>query len=241
MDFKEYSAAFHEQNDDILHYGIKGMHWGIRRYQNPDGSLTEEGKKRYSEELLRNTRSSNVEKWGKTPETNILYVTGMSGSGKSTLSETLAKKHNAEVINLDSYLSMMSKESAKQMQNKNFNKYLDQNIKDWRKVLNKDGKLDYKKVDQIAKASENFSKQLYKDKKKLIIEGVQLMDTTFYEDRNFYKDKPYMLVNTSAFKSLIRGNMRDEMKGFDAFYRIPYYYKNSKEIKKLIKDLNLNK
>ena len=27
MDFKEYSAAFHAQNDDIMHYGVKGMKW----------------------------------------------------------------------------------------------------------------------------------------------------------------------------------------------------------------------
>jgi len=31
----------------LVHHGIKGMHWGIRRYQNPDGSLTETGKSRY--------------------------------------------------------------------------------------------------------------------------------------------------------------------------------------------------
>lgn len=31
----------------IAHHGILGMKWGIRRYQNKDGSLTEEGKKRY--------------------------------------------------------------------------------------------------------------------------------------------------------------------------------------------------
>lgn len=34
-------------NTYIVHTGIKGMRWGIRRYQNPDGTLTEEGKKRY--------------------------------------------------------------------------------------------------------------------------------------------------------------------------------------------------
>ena len=38
-------------NDYLMHYGIKGQKWGIRRYQNPDGTLTEEGKARYSKGL----------------------------------------------------------------------------------------------------------------------------------------------------------------------------------------------
>jgi hypothetical protein len=32
----------------LEHHGIKGQKWGVRRYQNKDGSLTKEGKKRYS-------------------------------------------------------------------------------------------------------------------------------------------------------------------------------------------------
>ncbi|MBO7452703.1 MAG: hypothetical protein J6U54_20430 [Clostridiales bacterium] len=31
--------------DSLMHYGVKGMHWGIRRYQNRDGSYTSAGKK----------------------------------------------------------------------------------------------------------------------------------------------------------------------------------------------------
>ena len=33
-------------DEALYHYGIKGMRWGIRRYQNPDGSLTPAGRKR---------------------------------------------------------------------------------------------------------------------------------------------------------------------------------------------------
>lgn len=31
----------------LIHHGIKGQKWGVRRYQNPDGSLTSEGLERY--------------------------------------------------------------------------------------------------------------------------------------------------------------------------------------------------
>jgi len=32
---------------ELYHHGIPGMKWGVRRFQNPDGSLTEEGRRRY--------------------------------------------------------------------------------------------------------------------------------------------------------------------------------------------------
>lgn len=42
----------HEINldDELQHWGIKGQKWGVRRYQNKDGSLTERGKKHYAKE-----------------------------------------------------------------------------------------------------------------------------------------------------------------------------------------------
>lgn len=36
-------------SDEIKHHGIKGQKWGRRRYQNKDGSLTAEGKRRYGD------------------------------------------------------------------------------------------------------------------------------------------------------------------------------------------------
>ena len=38
-------------NNYLFHDGIKGMRWGVRRYQNPDGTLTEAGRERYLKKM----------------------------------------------------------------------------------------------------------------------------------------------------------------------------------------------
>lgn len=38
--------------EELYHYGIEGQRWGIRRFQNEDGSLTPEGAERYSKKGL---------------------------------------------------------------------------------------------------------------------------------------------------------------------------------------------
>lgn len=43
-------------NSELYHYGVKGMHWGVRRYQNPDGTYTNAGKRHRNDD----TRTSKI-------------------------------------------------------------------------------------------------------------------------------------------------------------------------------------
>ena len=49
---------------DIKHYGVLGMRWGIRRYQNPDGSLTARGRARLDrkDEKWVSTKGENIKR-----------------------------------------------------------------------------------------------------------------------------------------------------------------------------------
>lgn len=47
---------YFSENDYLAHHGILGQKWGVRRYQNSDGSLTTEGKARYGKSLIENDK-----------------------------------------------------------------------------------------------------------------------------------------------------------------------------------------
>lgn len=79
---------------EIYHSGVKGMKWGVRRYQNKDGSLTPEGKKRYDRDIAENNakkKDNRIQIDGPDPnrwaKEDIKRAKGVTDSSKDMVRE----------------------------------------------------------------------------------------------------------------------------------------------------------
>lgn len=67
---------------DLYHHGIKGQRWGVRRFQNKDGSLTPRGRKRYSDDADNKTeKESESKKKGLTDKQKKAIIAGAAVVG----------------------------------------------------------------------------------------------------------------------------------------------------------------
>lgn len=73
---------------ELIHSGIKGMKWGVRRYQNADGTLTDAGKKRYA-------RDAREKEFNKYDEASGKYYKSSKKNGRTDL-EADAKRYVKE-------------------------------------------------------------------------------------------------------------------------------------------------
>lgn len=76
----------YNNTSELYHWGIKGMKWGIRRYQNDDGSLTPAGKRRYSVDL---------ETFGRKSKKKLSRSSGESNGGGESPKETRKDEHQS--------------------------------------------------------------------------------------------------------------------------------------------------
>ena len=198
----------------LAHHGVKGQRWGVRRFQNKDGSLTAAGKNRnYNKENMKNAEAQNLDKFGTDKDHNILYISGKSGSGKSTAALAMSDS-NTSIIHLDSYFELKNKSEANKNKNKRFNNFLKRNGFDVNslndgKLFKNDIKAYFKKVDKFTELSEEFGRTEFNDSRKVIMEGVQLLDETMYPNKRFFDDKPCILLKTNDDISRKRAKERD--------------------------------
>lgn len=76
-----YNYAY--PSNELYHHGIKGQRWGVRRYQNKNGSLTNEGKNRYSKRIVKFVQDSKRKE--NTYRKKLTAIEEAGEAGKSDL------------------------------------------------------------------------------------------------------------------------------------------------------------
>lgn len=121
-----------QKTDELCHHGVKGQRWGVRRYQNEDGSLTNAGKRRIAKKI-KNTGG---------------YSTGLYRQNQSTYkNKDLIRKHVSKDL-FDEY-SKAQDEATKAVEK--YNKYYPNMSDKKEKQLWNDIEKHNKKIDEINK------------------------------------------------------------------------------------------
>lgn len=77
--------------DELQHHGVKGMRWGVRRYQNKDGSLTATGRKKYIK-YAKNNPVEQRKRLVNLMRSNADWTRGKSGKQLKGLAKKLEKE-----------------------------------------------------------------------------------------------------------------------------------------------------
>lgn len=121
---------------EFYHHGILGMKWGVRRYQNKDGSLTNAGKQRYKNQLQADIASAAKMKsksfasttYTNTATSSIAINVKTKDSGIADAAKTLGRIGDSINEQYNEIFKVAKDEALSALKDPNFKKDLDKQL-----------------------------------------------------------------------------------------------------------------
>ena len=152
--------------NELYHFGVKGMKWGVRRYQNKDGSLTPAGKRRISKQyervankVTKDTANSHNKRW---LDSYNKAADEMNSGGIERFNSKQRKKYGEKYAKRDGYMDDYNKEFEKmyaKYYNQSLNDFYKSN-KNYQKAKSLVDKYDMTKWDDLARKNESAIDEL---------------------------------------------------------------------------------
>ena len=130
-------------NDELYHHGVKGMKWGVRRYQNKDGSLTTAGKKKEYKKSLKSDKKIRRDLELKT------YDSARFANAYSKKSKSYSKKYEKAIA------KDPTKSNQKTQRIENTKSLLDSTAKEWNNYNSENIRRLKKQVDYMISKYSN--------------------------------------------------------------------------------------
>lgn len=234
-----YNSFYDDPQTVLMHHGIQGQKWGVRRFQNADGSLTKEGRERYG--AMAERSSAVADRAGKMAKASGAITAGIAAfdiaailGGSSTILLPAGPAIALAASGAAYVASKLSNKHANKMLSNSEERDEEGNLE---KTYNeKDPKLNsYIKKADAAKTDEEHDKWMRKytderDKKAGLKKSNNLpMDKESRMDRakNEGKWDIEFLEAIQNSKIFIDGNKKAMLKEYDAYLDDPSdYWKN---------------
>lgn len=199
---------------ELYHHGVKGMKWGVRRYQNKDGSLTPKGKRHYDKMTGTDMHKKLQKAYNKSKG-------GLFGKNYGENVTRVMKEQEERETNLKKRLSSENKEyAALDNELKKLNKQYDNTYQKFLNEVDKHG--ESKKADKLSLECDRIEKEcgrIYDKKDAIYNRELKKIGRNYTSD---YADRSVAALMDLGFDKNTATSFTDKMLKEDKYNRAIY-------------------